>query len=56
MPRETIRNLSLDVERLLVAGAHLAEGDAGLERDQAASLGGSAGRTCVSNWTSTTAR
>lgn len=36
MPRETIRKLSEDVERLLVAGAHLAQGDAGLERDRAA--------------------
>jgi len=36
MPRETIRKLSSNVERLLVAGAHLAQGDSGLERDQAA--------------------
>lgn len=36
MPRETLRKLSEDVERVLVAGAHLAAGDAGLERDKAA--------------------
>ncbi|CAN5442187.1 hypothetical protein BH09MYX1_BH09MYX1_46660 [soil metagenome] len=36
MPRETLRKLSENVERLLVAGAHLAQGDSGLERDKAA--------------------
>jgi hypothetical protein len=36
MPKETIRNLAVDVERVLVAGAHLAGGDAGLLRDKAA--------------------
>ena len=36
MPRETIRKLSENVERLLVAGAHLAQGDSGLERDKEA--------------------
>lgn len=34
MPKETVRNLALDVERVLVAGAHLAAGDAGLARDK----------------------
>jgi hypothetical protein len=36
MPKETIRNLALDVERVLVAGAHLAGGDTGLARDKGA--------------------
>ncbi|MDQ3031176.1 MAG: HEAT repeat domain-containing protein [Myxococcota bacterium] len=36
MPRETIRKLSESTERLLVAGAHLAQGSAELARDQAA--------------------
>lgn len=36
MPRETIRRLSDDTERLLVAGAHLAQGSADLARDKEA--------------------
>jgi hypothetical protein len=36
MPRETIRKLADDVERILVAGAHLALSDAALEGDKAA--------------------
>jgi HEAT repeat protein len=34
MPRETIRKLAEDTERLLVAGAHLATGDAELTNDK----------------------
>jgi len=36
MPRETIRKLSENTERLLVAGAHLARGNAELTRDKEA--------------------
>lgn len=36
MPRETIRRLSADVERVLVAGAHLAAADPALARDKTA--------------------
>lgn len=36
MPRETIRRLSLDVERVLIAGAHLAASDPALAKDRAA--------------------
>jgi HEAT repeat protein len=36
MPRETIRKLAENVERVLLAGAHLAAGDSGLERDKVA--------------------
>lgn len=36
MPRETIRRLSADVERVLVAGAHLAAADPALAKDKAA--------------------
>lgn len=36
MPRETIRRLSTDVERLLVAGAHLCSADEGLAKSKAA--------------------
>lgn len=36
MPRDTIRRLSTDIERVLVAGAHLAAADPGLARDKAA--------------------
>jgi hypothetical protein len=36
MPRETIRKLAADVERILIAGAHLAQSDAALEADKAA--------------------
>lgn len=36
MPRDTIRRLSADVERVLVAGAHLAAADPALAKDKAA--------------------
>ncbi len=36
MPKETIRRLAGDLERLLVAGAHLAAGDAELKKSKAA--------------------
>jgi HEAT repeat protein len=36
MPRETIRKLSLDVERALIAGAHLAAADPELAKDKQA--------------------
>jgi len=36
MPRETIRRLSFDIERVLVAGAHLAAADPALARDRQA--------------------
>jgi hypothetical protein len=34
MPRDTIRRLSTDLERILVAGAHLAAGDQALAKDK----------------------
>ncbi|MBN8524755.1 MAG: hypothetical protein J0M02_05395, partial [Planctomycetes bacterium] len=36
MPRDTIRRLSADVERVLVAGAHLAAADTALAKDKIA--------------------
>ena len=39
MPKETIRRLGLDVERIIVAGAHLAKTDANIAKSRTAMVG-----------------